>query len=161
MGGTIVLIAFTIIIVFTYIHEIINDLRYKEIEKRGIQVKGKVVKLKYLRRQFIKTGRCRIVASCEIESERRTFKTLSDVDDYDYSPGDEINLLYLDEYPKLIIIDGVPSMTNKGFVISTIIITLIVIFMGHSIKESYIDYKMDQEIKKSADEFMRSLENKR
>lgn len=162
MGTIIVSIVFIILFMYIYIRSIIIHFRYKEVEKRGLKIKGQVLELKYIRtRQLIKTGRCHIVVSCEIASEQKTFKTLSAVGNDDYSPGDEINLLFLDEYPKSIIIEGIPSTSKEVFAIFTIGIALIVIFMVYNIKEGYSDYKVNQEIRKAAYEFIRPLEDEK
>lgn len=163
MGGTIVstvlYVLLILVIVFAVVYEIVTDRKYKEIEKRGIKVKGHVEKIKNIRRQwFIKTGRCYAIVSFNNGAEQKTLRALSIVHDYDYSLGDTIDLLYLEEYPKLVIIEGVPSMTKTEIAFIIVVAVLLTIFIAYGINESYRDYKRNQEVQKMVNDFMKQLD---
>ena len=126
-------------------HVIYSDRKYKEIEVRGKPIKGRVVKIKYFRDKFfMKTGKCNLIVSFEMHSEQKTLRTLSALDDYKYSVGDEIDLLYIEEYPKLIIVDGVPSLTKSQMTITIVVLVAIAVFIGVMSYDSYVKHRRTQ-----------------
>jgi|GEM_PF-2037891 len=147
------------IFAFFLCHSIYIGPRYKEIESSGKQIKGKVEKIKYIRNKFfMKTGACNLSVSFEVESEKKILTALSILDDYKYSVGDEIDLLYLENYPKLVIVEGVPSKAKWQIVAFVLMIVVIAVSMGFSAHNAFERNRRAQEMLIFLDELPNLLE---
>jgi hypothetical protein len=157
-----IVIAYVIIagiFVFFLCLSIYNDRRYKEIEARGKQIKGNVEKIKYIRNKFfIKTGACNLRVSFEAPSGQKILTTLSILDDYKYSVGDEIDLLYLENYPKLVIVEGVHSKTKLQIIAFVLMIAIIAVAMGFSAHNAFERHRRAQELQIFLEELPNLLE---
>jgi len=153
------------ILIFLLCHEIYTDRKYKEIEARGKSIKGKIVEIKYIRHKrfpYTRTGKCNLMVSCKIQSEQKEqkiLKALSAVDDHAYSVDDEINLLHLEEYPKIIIVEGIPSMTKNRMIGYIIIIAVFIVLTAFMAYNNYENYSRNQERGRWAEEWIEEFRN--
>ncbi|MCL2456886.1 MAG: hypothetical protein FWD19_04990 [Defluviitaleaceae bacterium] len=141
--------------IFLY-QEIYAPLKYKEIAENGKTIRGKIVKLKYLRdRGFLKTRDCYFLVSFETQSKQKILKARPIVYNNNYSVGDEINLLYHEDYPKLVFLAKAPPPTIKKIIPDIILYAVVIVILGVAAYYFFENYKCEQHKRTLTYEFSR------
>ncbi len=109
---------------FDYIHE-------KEIAQYGELVQGKIVKLQFypFNRSLSRRYDCTPTVSFLWKGSHLQLKALTSVPRKKYNSGSNIELLYLPEYPRRVIVKGERLRSGIGFLWDTFIIAVCFIML--------------------------------
>ena len=121
-----VYIALFVLVICCQINGYSNLQREKEIFKRGQLVQGKVERINcvIINRSFARQYNCTLVVSFSWEHSNYRLRTLTTVPHRKYTKGSNVDLLFLPEYHKKVIIKDAKAPSLLGFWADTLFIFL-------------------------------------